>query len=135
MEVKLIGFTNTKGETQNFSLKDSLKFCSKMGGICYMKGKFEDLLNESQEASKKRLKILLESGHHSVFDHVKLNFEISNIPKIIAMSLNTEKDYTTSAKSARYTKFEDLPGKEGELYLKWMEKLTKVVFQKYPDRK
>lgn len=133
MEVKLIGFTNATGETQNFSLQNSLEFCSKMGGICYMKGKFEDLLNESQEASKKRLKILLKSGHHSVFDHVKLNFEMSNIPKIIAMILNNEKDYTTSEKSARYTKFEDLPGKEGELYSKWMEKLTKVIFEKYPN--
>lgn len=50
-----------------------------------MKDNFEKILNEPEISTEKRLNRVLKSGHHSVFDHVKLTFEFSNIPKIIAM--------------------------------------------------
>ena len=39
--------------------------------------------------------------------------------KILAMIINNEKDYSTSEKSARYTKMK-LSLKEQEIYDKWM---------------
>ena len=32
-----------------------------------------------------------------------------------------------------YTKFENLPGKEGELYTKWLDILTPIILKKYPN--
>ena len=46
------------------------------------------------------------------------------------MLLNNEKVYTTSEKSARYTKME-LSGIEKELYDKWNDKLGKIIAEKY----
>lgn len=45
----------------------------------------------------------LNNGHHSVYDHINLSFNLQNIPKILAMVLNNEHQYTTSEKSVRYT--------------------------------
>jgi thymidylate synthase ThyX len=68
-----------------------------------------------------------------VFDHVKLTFEFSNIPKILAMILNNEKDYATSEKSARYTEFRDLSERERKLYDKWLNILIPIIHKKYPN--
>ena len=132
MKANLISFTNFNNGEENFNLSNALEFCAKMGGICYMKDDFGTLLNEPKEVTDRRLNQVLTSGHHSVFDHFKLTFEFSQIPKILAMILNNEKDYSTSEKSARYTKFENLPGKEGLLYSKWIEKLSPIILEKYP---
>ena len=76
----------------------------------------------------------LNNGHHSVYDHTYINFNIQNIPKILAMVLNNEKQYTTSEKSARYTKI--TPGEnsvitkeEVDLYNKWLEKRNNKEFE------
>lgn len=116
----------------DFNLCQALLLSSKLAGICYMREDFEKILNESAENSFRRLNIVLKSGHHSVFDHFHITFELSNIPKILAMFLNNEKNYTTSEKSARYTKYGNLPGIEGELYNKWNEILAKVIKEIYP---
>lgn len=49
------------------------------------------------------------------------------------MILNNEKDYVTSEKSARYTKFTNLSEKENALYEKWRELLKPVIHEKYPQ--
>ncbi len=132
MEVKLLACTKPIGSDGSFDLNESLNFSAKMAGICYVQDNFEKILNEPEENTKKRLNRVLYSGHHSVFDHVKLTFEFSKIPKILAMILNNEKDYSTSEKSARFTKFENLPGNEGILYDKWVNKLIPIIQEKYP---
>ena len=71
----------------SFSLKKALLFCSKMAGICYMRENFDTILKEKEENTLRRLNRVLTSGHHSVFDHFYLTFEISDIPKILAMIL------------------------------------------------
>ncbi len=132
MKANLIAFTHTEGDSNTFDLQKALEFCAKMGGICYMKDSFKKLSDEPKESTQRRLKQVLTSGHHSVFDHFKLTFEFSEIPKILAMILNNEKDYSTSEKSARYTKFENLAGKEGLLYSKWIDILNPIILEKYP---
>ena len=69
--------------------------------MCYSEKTFEEIIEED---STKVLERLLNSGHHSPFDHISFNLEFSNIPKLGAMILNNEEVYTTSEKSARYTK-------------------------------
>lgn len=132
MNVKLIAFTKPDSYQGEFDLKKLLDFCAKMAGICYMKDNFEKILNEPEISTEKRLNRVLKSGHHSVFDHVKLTFEFSNIPKIIAMILNNEKDYSTSEKSARYTELKDLSKRESTLYNKWINILMPIIKEKYP---
>lgn len=132
MNVKLIAFTKPDSYQGEFDLKKLLDFCAKMAGICYMKDNFEKIINEPEISTEKRLNRVLKSGHHSVFDHVKLTFEFSNIPKIIAMILNNEKDYSTSEKSARYTELKDLSKRESTLYNKWINILMPIIKEKYP---
>lgn len=132
MNVKLIAFTKPEHYEGDFNLDIALNFCAKMAGICYMKDDFKKLLNEPEILTDKRLKRVLSSGHHSVFDHVKLTFEFSNIPKILAMILNNEKDYATSEKSARYTEFSNLSEREAKLYDKWLNILIPIIREKYP---
>ena len=117
----------------NFNLYNSLIFSSKMAGICYMGDSFEKIINEPIETTFRRLSQVLSSGHHSVFDHFRFTFEIEEIPKIVAMILNNEKDYVTSEKSARYTKFSNLSKEENALYEKWCELLKPVIHEKYPQ--
>lgn len=117
----------------NFNLYNALIFSSKMAGICYMGDSFEKIINEPIDSTFKRLNQVLGSGHHSVFDHFRFTFEIEEIPKIIAMIINNEKDYVTSEKSARFTKFTNLSKEENTLYEKWREILKPIIHEKYPQ--
>ena len=69
-----------------------------------------------------------------MFEHYYLTMYLENIPKLFAMLLNNEKVYTTSEKSARYTKME-LVGIEKELYDKWHKMLTEIISYKYGHNK
>lgn len=129
MKVEIIGSTKP-----NFILEkqEAIKFSGKSAGICYMPENIDILFHEPEEKSMKRANNTLKNGHHSVFDHVTYNLSLSNIPKILAMILNNEGMYTTSEKSARYTKME--PSKEEkDLYEKWIEIYKKEILKKYPD--
>lgn len=121
-------------EDGTFNTKEVLNLSGKIAGVCYDKEGFNHLINEPQEKTDRRIFMTLNNGHHSVYDHTYINFNIQNIPKILAMVLNNEKQYTTSEKSARYTKI--MPGEnsvitkeEETLYNKWLglfeEKITK----------
>ena len=111
-------------------------FSGKSAGICYMKENFEKLRNESKEKTLKRANGTKISGHHSVFDHDVISLYLEDIPKALAMVLNNEKMYTTSEKSARYTKMK-ADALESELYFKWVDifkdKIKGLYQEKYPD--
>lgn len=107
-----------------------MRLAGNLAGICYMPHDFETLKNEDPEKTFKRADSTMKSGHHSVFEHYYLTFYLENIPKLFAMLLNNEKVYTTSEKSARYTKME-LTGIEKQLYDKWCEKLIPIITSKY----
>lgn len=130
MKIKVLGSTKMGYEIP----KDvALDFSAKMAGICYMPDRFEDILAEPMENTQKRVNQTLKSGHHSVYDHVTLNLLFTGIPKILAMILNNEGMYTTSEKSARYTKMKPSP-REKELYDKWHEIFAKKIAENYEDR-
>ena len=91
-----------------------------------MPDNFEAILAEPSENTLKRVTQTLTSGHHSVYDHPTYSLLLENVPKILAMVLNNEGMYTTSEKSARYTKMEPSE-KELELYNKWYEIFKKLI--------
>ncbi|MDD4298781.1 MAG: FAD-dependent thymidylate synthase [Bacilli bacterium] len=108
-----------------FDKREALLLCGKIAGVCYNREGFHDLMYEAISTTQRRVNRTLNSGHHSVYDHVNITFNITNIPKILAMVLNNEKQYTTSEKSARYTPVEPKEGSiitqdEVSLYNKWI---------------
>lgn len=129
MEVKIIASTK-KG--YQMPIEEAIKFSGMAAGICYLPKSIEDLINEDKEKTIKRANNTLKSGHHSVFDHVIYNLVLTNVPKILAMLLNNEGIYTTSEKSARYTKM-NASKEEQEVYEKWIEIYSKVISEKYPN--
>jgi len=122
MNIKIIGSTNNIKNKE-----DALKFAQSCGRVCYSEKNFEEV---NQEKSTNVLERLLNSGHHSPFDHIMFNLEFSGIPKIGAMILNNEKFYVTSEKSARYTKME-LSEEQEKLYEKWKSVFSKKIKEKY----
>ena len=106
------------------------KLGGKLAGICYMPNNFEALENESEEKTLRRANVTKSSGHHSVFEHSFITLYLEDVPKLFAMLLNNERAYTTSEKSARYTKM-SVSGVEKELYEKWFAVLQKEISKKY----
>lgn len=129
MEIKIIA--STKKEYQ-MPKEEAIKFSGMSAGICYLPKAIEDLMKEDEEKTIKRANNTLKSGHHSVFDHVSYNLVLTNIPKILAMLLNNEGIYTTSEKSARYTKMQ-ASKEEQALYEKWIEIYSKEISKKYSN--
>ncbi|HOJ09822.1 MAG TPA: FAD-dependent thymidylate synthase [Clostridiales bacterium] len=129
MKIKVIGSTKSG---YCMPVEDALGFGGKSAGICYMPDSFESILGENIEKTEKRIQRTLKSGHHSVYDHPTYNLLLEDIPKILAMVLNNEGFYTTSEKSARYTKMN--PGKrEKDLYEKWADILKEKIHEIYPQ--
>ena len=113
-------------EKEKFDKDMAVKLSGLYAGICYDKEGLNHLMQEPETKTMKRANMTMSNAHHSVFDHVSINLNIQNIPKILAMVLNNEHQYNTSEKSARYTPVvvEDdsiITGEEERLYNKWME--------------
>jgi thymidylate synthase ThyX len=133
MEVKLIASTKV-GEIAS---KDDFElYGGRAAGVCYMSGTFDDLLNEDKDKTRRRIKQTKAGGHHSVYEHGSFSMYLDGIPKIVAMIINNEKQYTTSEKSARYTKMVLSP-KEQVMYTKWVDifksKIAKLYQKEYPN--
>lgn len=119
-----------------FDKNEAIKLSGKIAGVCYDKEGFAHLANEAEEKTMRRVDLTLNNGHHSVYDHILINFNIQNIPKILSMVLNNEKQYTTSEKSARYTpivrtKDSIITEKEERLYNKWIELFKVKIKSQY----
>ncbi len=123
-------------EDGTFNKQEAILLSGKIAGVCYDKEGFNHLINEDEEKTKRRVDMTLNNGHHSVYDHIMINFNIENIPKILAMILNNEKEYTTSEKSARYTPVESsssISNVEIELYNKWTDIFINEINKRYKD--
>lgn len=123
-------------EDGTFNKKEALNLSGKIAGVCYSKEGFKKLENEPEEKTNKRIERTLKSGHHSVYDHIFINLNMQNIPKILAMILNNEHQYTTSEKSARYTPITTENNKiitkhEYQLYNKWINIFKIKIKEKY----
>ena len=87
----------------SFNKDEAIKLSGKIAGVCYDPEGFDHLENEPESKTMRRIDMTLNNGHHSVYDHIMISFNLQNLPKILAMVLNNEHQYTTSEKSARYT--------------------------------
>lgn len=124
MKIELIKNSVFVKEDGTFDLEKALELSGKFAGECYSKEGYFKLRNEALEKTKGRIDLTINNGHHSVYDHNNVTMEIVDIPKMLAMVLNNEKQYTTSEKSLRYTQVTNNNGisdKEIDLYNEWME--------------
>ena len=78
-------------EDGTFNKNDAMNLSGKIAGVCYDKEGFNNLKNEPKEKTIKRINLTLNNGHHSVYDHIMINLNIQNIPKILAISLPLNK--------------------------------------------
>lgn len=111
-------------------VRKAMYYAGISAGICYLPDNFDKLLSEKFSKTFKRARGTLVSGHHSVFDHFYVSIVIEDIPKILAMVINNEKMYTTSEKSARYTKMNlesDSAANVQFLYNKWLNIFCKRI--------
>ena len=113
-------------EDETYNKEGAINLSGKIAGVCYDKEGLHHLMNEPENKTTRRIDMTLNNGHHSVYDHAMIGLNIQNIPKILAMVINNEKQYTTSEKSARYTpvvRGEDsvITMEEEMLYNKWIE--------------
>lgn len=119
-----------------FDKDEAIKLSGKIAGVCYDKEGFSHLENEPEEKTLRRVNRTLNNGHHSVYDHISISLNLQNIPKILAMVLNNERQYTTSEKSARYTEIERkddsiITEEEARLYNKWICLFKAKIKEKY----
>lgn len=130
MKVTVIASTK-----QNYvASKEELEnFGGHAAGVCYMPENFEDLMNEDKAKTDRRVNQTKQSGHHSVYDHEFISLQLEDIPKALAMVLNNEKMYTTSEKSARYTKMV-LKEDEQILFDKWLEIFEDLFRNEYAKK-
>ncbi len=128
MEVRVIASTKLGYQAPKEELE---KLGGLAAGVCYLPDTTEKLFNEPEEKTKRRIGLTKGSGHHSPYDHGEFTLELVGIPKIIAMTLNNEKMYTTSEKSARYKVMHDVPEDQKALYDKWLEIFKQEIAKKY----
>lgn len=136
MEVKIITRTvdALDNETsKDYSLLESKIIAGREAGICYSSESYSSEGIHNREAALKRADNLLKMGHYSPFDHITIGLEIDGIPKILAMMLNSLEFYTTSEKSARYTKMKPQSDRELNLYEKWTSIIEKQIKEVYGD--
>ena len=113
-------------------INDLMRFSRDCARACYAAGDFEDI--QQEQYSPDFVQGLLDSGHHSVFEHINFTFNMRRIPKLLVMLLNNEKQYATSEKSARYTQMKEMHPLQQEKYDKWMKILTPEINAVYPLR-
>jgi len=123
-------------EDGTFNKDAALNLSGKIAGVCYDKEGFKHLENEPVERTNRRIDMTLNNGHHSVYDHINISFNLQNVPKMLAMVLNNEHQYTTSEKSARYTPVQVsgesiITSKEVELYNKWIDIFKVKIKEQY----
>lgn len=138
MKVELLPHTPFLNKNGTFNLEKAIDYSAKIAGECYEPDGWAKLKEEPCEKTARRAKQTLNMEHHSVYDHVNIGFEISNMPKILAMLLNNEKQYNTSEKSARYTRVVREEGsfitrREEQLYNKWMNIFKMKIKDSYGD--
>lgn len=127
MDIEVIASTHA-GYTADKNDYDM--FSGRMAGVCYMSSTFAELQKEDSAKTIKRINLTKSNGHHSVYDHESITMYLNDIPKILAMVINNEHQYTTSEKSARYTKM-TLTQREQTLYNKWLEIFKNRILKKY----
>lgn len=132
MEIRVLAATAPYNSSEN-KQEYFNKLSGEVAGICYMPSTIDNILNQPLEKKLRRAQTTKESWHHSVFDHEYVTLYLEDVPKMFAMLLNNEKVYTTSEKSARYTKM-NLEKEELNLFEKWVDIFENLIIKKYGNQ-
>lgn len=131
--IKVVARTHEVANEYAQSRNKELKiFSGRAAGVCYMG---DDYFSERMQDDNKaytRQQGNTNSGHNSVFEHGHISLLIES-NKMILMILNSLGVYTTSEKSSRYVRMNPDTQEELDLYNKWIEKIQKLILDKYPD--
>ena len=133
IEAKVIALTNEVNTTDKVDDSHLFIYGGKAAGVCYMPEDYFDGKIQNEATATKRAMGTCSSGHHSVFEHGSLSLQISGIPKIMAMLLNSTEQYSTSEKSARYTVMRPETQLENDIYDKWKIKFEQAIEEARPD--
>lgn len=138
IKVELLPHTPFLKYNGKFDISTAIEYSSKLAGECYEPEGWSKLKNESIDKSIKRSNFTLALEHATPYEHINIGMEITNIPKIVAMILNNERQCSTSEKSARYTVIDacsdnNISEVEAELYNKWLDKYYELIKREYQD--
>lgn len=136
IRVELLPHTPFLKYNGKFDKKIAIEYSAKVAGECYEPEGWSKLKGEDEKKTEKRTSLTLGLEHVTPYEHIGIGFEIVNLPKILAMVLNNERQCSTSEKSARYTSIDatidpNISTLEGELYNKWMNILRTKIKDKY----
>jgi len=121
LKVSLLPHTPFLMEDGKFDLNKAMSYQGQLGGICYSEEGLMASFKEDKEKTEKRVNMMTNGEHQSVFEHVNIGLYLQNSPKFLNMILNNEHQYSTSERSLRYTSIKEgeLPNEMLELYNKW----------------
>ena len=80
-------------EDGTFDKDEAIMLSGKFAGVCYDEEGFEHLINEPVERTMRRIARTLNDGHHSVYDHILINFNYIILNKAIQLIYYKILDY------------------------------------------
>lgn len=138
LQVNLLPHTPFLTLFDKFDLKRAMDYQGKIGAICYSEEGLEPSFFEDDQATNKRVSMMTNGEHQSVFEHINVGLYLKNSPKFLNMILNNEHQYSTSERSLRYTSIgidDGLPREMIELYNKWNQIFFDKIKEKYSSCK
>ena len=129
IQIKVIASTKPQYQVPK---EDTLIVGGQCAGICYLDGT-RDVFKEDKKKTLKRVDMTLNNGHHSVYEHSTVSLHIQNLPKILSIFLVSEKQYSASIKSGRYTRMDKVSKEEKILYDKWIDIFERRIGEVYPQ--
>ena len=138
MQIELLPHTPFLKADGTFDKDAAISYSSKLAGECYEPLGWSKLKDEDEIKTNRRISFTLGLEHATPYEHIQIGFEIVNLPKILAMILNNERQCSTSEKSARYTAIDpktdsNISKQEGILYNKWCDIFKVKIKEKYSD--
>lgn len=130
MKINVLGYSNFLGELNEESI---LNAAGQFGRVCYLPGTKFSFNKELNEKDINRGKMIIESGHHSITEHIWVTLQFEDCPKIITTYLYAMGFYAASEKSARYTRMSVGDGWIQDKFDKWEAKFMELIEAEYPD--
>lgn len=130
MKINVLGYSNFLGELNEDSILNS---AGQFGRVCYLPGTEFSFNKELNEKDINRGKMIIESGHHSITEHIWVTLQLEDCPKIITTYLYAMGFYAASEKSARYTHMSMDNICIQEKFDKWEAKFMTLIEKEYPD--
>lgn len=138
VEVLLMPHTPFLRYDGKFDKEAAIEYSAKIAGECYEPDGWSKLINEDEKKTEIRERLTLGLEHTTPYEHINIGMEISNMPKILAMVLNNERQSTSSEKPAHYTKIDsyndqNISVMEAALYNKWLDIFIGKINEQYGD--